>query len=87
MVGIFREALANLRGPLIARRSSAVLFLELGVREFGGKTMSFSCAILRVMKSAKRGSTYVDHCISGLHEGRIPKFDTPSREAASCERC
>jgi hypothetical protein len=48
--------------------------------------MSFSCARLRVTKSAQRGSTFADHRISGLHEGRMPKFDTPTREAASCER-
>jgi hypothetical protein len=39
-VRILREALAKLRGPLIASSSSAVLFLELGVREFEGRTIS-----------------------------------------------
>jgi hypothetical protein len=39
-VGIHREALAKLRGPLIVRSSSAVLFLELGVHEFEGWTIS-----------------------------------------------
>jgi hypothetical protein len=48
--------------------------------------MSFSCARLRVTKSAQRGSTFADHRVSGLREGRMPKFDTPAREAASCER-
>jgi hypothetical protein len=34
--------------------------------------MSFSCARLRVTKSAQRGSTFADHRVSGLHEGRMP---------------
>jgi hypothetical protein len=34
--------------------------------------MYFSCARLQVTKSAQRGSTFADHCVSGLHEGRIP---------------
>jgi hypothetical protein len=40
-VRILQEALAKLRGSLIASSSSAVLFLELGVREFEGRTISF----------------------------------------------
>ena len=40
MVRIFWEALAKLRGPLIASSSSAVLFLELEFREFEGRTIS-----------------------------------------------
>ena len=39
-VGILQEALAKLRGPLIASSSSAVLFRELGVREFKERTIS-----------------------------------------------
>jgi len=54
-----------------------VPFLELRVREFGGKTMSFSCARLRVTKSVRRRSTVADHRVSGLREGRIMKYDTP----------
>jgi hypothetical protein len=31
-------------------------------------------------------STIADHRVSGLRKGRMPKFDTPTREVASCER-
>jgi hypothetical protein len=47
--------------------------------------MSFSCMRLRVTKSTQRGSTFVEHRVLGLCEGRMPKFDTPASEAESSE--
>jgi hypothetical protein len=52
-VGISREAFAKLRGSLIASSSSAVLFRELGVREFKGRTIS---RWLREIPSYEKGS-------------------------------
>jgi hypothetical protein len=34
----------------------------------------------------KGESTIADHRVSGLRKGRMPKFDTLTREVASCER-
>jgi hypothetical protein len=44
----------KLRGPLIAISLSVGLFLELGVREFEGQTISFGCARSRVARIVER---------------------------------
>jgi hypothetical protein len=52
-----------------------------------GGPYPFDCARFRVTKSVRRRSIIVDHRVSELHEGRMPKSDTPTREVPSSERC
>ena len=54
MVGILREALAKLQGSLIAISSSMGLFIELRVRGFEGRTISFGCVRSRVVRIVER---------------------------------
>jgi hypothetical protein len=62
---------------------SAVFFSSSGFMSLKGGPYPFGCAKLRVTKSARRRSTFADHRISGLREGRMPKSDTPTREVTS----
>jgi hypothetical protein len=61
--------------------SSPITSRDFAKEKHEGSTLQL--ARMRVARSAQRG---VNHCLSEFPEGRVPKFNTPTHEVASCEK-